>query len=117
MKAIISILALQLCMTAFVTGQMPGMASHSSQSPDDSNAPTPGTNSNVTFTKDVAPILQNHCQVCHPLPHLVLHRFGIEMARYQTGKNVDRSIQHTDPGRQEMQTSPPPRLIQVQRNW
>src|ERR1700730_12757533 len=66
MKPIISILTLQLCMTAFVSGQMPGMTNHPSQTPDDSNASNPATNpSKVTFTKDVAPIVQEHCQACH----------------------------------------------------
>src|ERR1700687_6158010 len=66
MKAIVSILALQFCMTAFVSGQMPGMANHPSQAPDDSNASNPATNtSKVTFTKDVAPIVQQNCQSCH----------------------------------------------------
>ncbi|HMH08853.1 MAG TPA: cytochrome c, partial [Terriglobales bacterium] len=66
MKQLVSILALQLCLTAFVSGQMSGMANRPSQQPDSSNASSPATNSSkVTFTKDVAPIVQQHCQSCH----------------------------------------------------
>src|SRR5881394_1150691 len=66
MRLIVSILALQWCMTAFVFGQMPSMRNHPSPPPDDSTAFSPATNvSNVTFTKDVAPIVQEHCQSCH----------------------------------------------------
>src|SRR5258705_13010561 len=66
MKQLVSMLALQLSLTAFVSGQMPGMANHPSQLPYDSNASSPETNSSkVTFTKDVAPIVQQHCQSCH----------------------------------------------------
>jgi mono/diheme cytochrome c family protein len=66
MRHLVSILALQLCVTAFALGQMPGMANHSSQASDDSNAPGATTNtSRITFTKDVAPIVQQNCQSCH----------------------------------------------------
>src|SRR5882757_3792569 len=66
MKKLASILVLQLCVTAFASGQMPGMASHPSPPPDDSNASSPVSGaSNITFTKDVAPIVQQHCQTCH----------------------------------------------------
>jgi hypothetical protein len=66
MKQLVSILALQLCMTAFALGQMPGMANHASPLPDDSHASSPVTNfPKVSFTKDVAPIVQRHCQTCH----------------------------------------------------
>jgi len=66
MKHVASILALQLCMTTFVFGQMPRMADHPSQPADDSNASSPAANgSTVTFTKDVAPIVQQNCQSCH----------------------------------------------------
>ena len=66
MRKLASILVLQLCVTAFASGQMPGMAGHPSPPPDDSNASSPvsGTSS-VTFTKDVAPIVQQNCQSCH----------------------------------------------------
>ena len=66
MKSTVSILALQLWVATLAWGQMPGMASHPSPAPDDSKAPTSATNrSSVTFTKDVAPIVQAHCQTCH----------------------------------------------------
>src|SRR5215469_2071806 len=66
MKRLVLILALQLCMTAFATGQMPGMASHPDPSADNSNASTTIRSSpKVTFSKDVAHILQQHCQTCH----------------------------------------------------
>ena len=66
MKSIISILALQLCMTASGSGQMPGMANHPSQQPDASNPSNSATNPpKVTFTKDIAPIVQKNCQTCH----------------------------------------------------
>ena len=66
MRKLASILVLQLCVTAFASGQMPGMAGHPSPPPDDSNVSSPvsGTSS-VTFTKDVAPIVQENCQSCH----------------------------------------------------
>src|ERR1700751_1565472 len=66
MKRLASILALQLCMTALAMGQMPGMASHPDSSPDNSSASTTTQSSpKATFSKDVAPILQQHCQTCH----------------------------------------------------
>jgi hypothetical protein len=65
MKRIVSIFALQLCMTTLVSGQMPGMTNHPSQ-PDTSNASNSATKpSKVTFTRDIAPIVQEHCQSCH----------------------------------------------------
>src|SRR5690348_9557302 len=66
MKPIVSMLALQWCMMAFGFGQMPGMTTHPGPPPDESNVSSPATYvSNVTFTKDVAPIVQKHCQSCH----------------------------------------------------
>ena len=66
MKQLVSMLALQLGVTAFAWGQMPGMANHPSQPPDESNVSSPATNSSkLTFTKDIAPIVQQHCQTCH----------------------------------------------------
>jgi hypothetical protein len=71
MKQLVSILTLQLCLTLTVFGQMPGMASHSTPPPasppaDDSNLSSPApSSSHITFTKDVAPIVQEHCQTCH----------------------------------------------------
>jgi hypothetical protein len=60
-----AILALQFCMTALAVGQMPGMGGHSMPAPDPS-APIPVVRpSNVTFTKDIAPIVQENCQTCH----------------------------------------------------
>ncbi|MGA9811269.1 MAG: cytochrome c, partial [Terriglobales bacterium] len=65
MKQLVSILALQLCMTTFAWSQMPGMANHRIQ-PTESSASSPVPSSSaVTFTKDVAPIVQQHCQSCH----------------------------------------------------
>jgi mono/diheme cytochrome c family protein len=59
MKRTLAIGALQLCTAASMLGQMAGMST-----PDP--APIPVTKaSNVTFTKDVAPIVQQHCQTCH----------------------------------------------------
>jgi hypothetical protein len=55
MKRILAISALQLCTTACVLGQMAGMT------PDPGAIPVTRP-SNVTFTKDVAPIVQQHCQ-------------------------------------------------------
>ncbi len=52
--------ALQLCTAASLLGQMAGMPH------PDPSAVIPVTKpSNVTFTKDVAPILQQNCQSCH----------------------------------------------------
>src|ERR1043165_2114474 len=66
MKKVVSVLALQLCVTALAFSQMPEMASHPSTPPDDSNVPSPVSGaSNVTFTKDVAPTVQQNCQSCH----------------------------------------------------
>ncbi len=59
MKRTLAISALQLCTAACVLGQMAGMAS-----PDPGAIPVTKA-SNVTFTKDVAPIVQQHCQGCH----------------------------------------------------
>src|SRR5580765_8358293 len=64
MKQLVSILALRLWITSLVLGQMPGMANHPSQSPANSAIPVTSS-SKVTFTKDVAPIMQQHCQSCH----------------------------------------------------
>jgi hypothetical protein len=65
MKQLVSIFAAQLCVTAFAWGQMPGMANHPIRRID-SSASSPAPNSStVTFTKDVAPIVQQHCQTCH----------------------------------------------------
>jgi hypothetical protein len=44
MKPIVSIFAVQLSMETLVWGQMPGMANHPSQPPDDSNASTSAMN-------------------------------------------------------------------------
>jgi mono/diheme cytochrome c family protein len=53
-------------MTVFAMGQMPGMANHADPSADNSSASTTTSSSpKVTFSKDVAPILQQHCQTCH----------------------------------------------------
>jgi hypothetical protein len=66
MKSVVSILALQLWMATQVWGQMTGMANHPNQQPDDSNASTSATHRpTVTFTRDIAPIVQEHCQTCH----------------------------------------------------
>src|SRR5580704_10531 len=66
MKSVVSILAVQLWMATLVWGQMPGMANHPSQPADDSNASTSAINRpQVTFTKDIAPLVQAHCQTCH----------------------------------------------------
>ncbi len=59
MKRTLAISALQLCTAACMLGQMAGMAS-----PDPGAIPVTKA-SNVTFTKDVAPIVQQHCQSCH----------------------------------------------------
>jgi len=65
MKKLCAIFTLQLCVTAYAAGQMTGMAGHSSPAPDP-KATTPVTKpSDVTFTKDVAPIVQENCQTCH----------------------------------------------------
>ena len=66
MKTVLSILTLQLCITAFAAGQMPGMAHHPTPTPDDPKASVPAAGSStVTFTKDIAPIVQQNCQTCH----------------------------------------------------
>jgi len=59
MKRTLAISALQLCTAACMLGQMAGMAT-----PDPGAIPVTKA-SNVTFTKDVAPIVQQHCQSCH----------------------------------------------------
>src|SRR5271170_4151996 len=62
MKRALAIGALQLSTAACLLAQMAGMASH----PPDPAATIPVTKpSNVTFSKDVAPIVQQHCQSCH----------------------------------------------------
>ena len=62
MKRALAIGALQLSTAACLLGQMAGMASHT----PDPAAKIPVTHpSNVTFSKDVAPIVQQHCQGCH----------------------------------------------------
>jgi hypothetical protein len=61
MKRTLAIFAGQWFTAACLLGQMAGM---STTTP--SAAPLPVTKpSNVTFTKDVAPIVQQHCQGCH----------------------------------------------------
>jgi mono/diheme cytochrome c family protein len=66
MKPKSAILILQLFVGAHALAQMPGMANHSSPPADTSTATTTAANpSNVTFTKDVAPIVQQNCQTCH----------------------------------------------------
>ena len=66
MKELVSILALQFCMTSLALGQMPRMANHSTPAVEDSSSSKSAPNSSrVTFTKDVAPIVQQHCQMCH----------------------------------------------------
>jgi mono/diheme cytochrome c family protein len=59
MKRTLAISALQLCTAVCMLGQMAGMAT-----PDPGAIPVTKA-SNVTFTKDVAPIVQQHCQSCH----------------------------------------------------
>jgi hypothetical protein len=62
MMRTLAIFSLQLSTAVCVFGQMAGMASH----PPDPTAIIPVTKpSNVTFSKDVAPIVQQHCQSCH----------------------------------------------------
>ncbi len=56
-----AILALQLSAAACVLAQMAGMTS----APDAAAAIPVTHSSHVTFAKDVAPILQQHCQSCH----------------------------------------------------
>jgi Copper type II ascorbate-dependent monooxygenase, C-terminal domain len=57
----LAILVAQWLTAACIFGQMTGM-SHSTPNP----GPLPVTKpSNVTFSKDVAPIVQQHCQSCH----------------------------------------------------
>jgi mono/diheme cytochrome c family protein len=66
MKRIFSILALQLFVAACALAQMPGMDHHPSKPSDDATTTTPSANtSNITFTKDIAPIVQQNCQGCH----------------------------------------------------
>ncbi|HTZ56931.1 MAG TPA: cytochrome c [Acidobacteriaceae bacterium] len=61
MKRTLAILSGQLFTAACLMGQMAGM---STATPD--SGPLPVTRpSNVTFSKDVAPIVQQHCQSCH----------------------------------------------------
>ena len=54
-----SIFALQLSIVPCLLGQMAGMAK-----PDSAALPVTKA-SNLTFTRDVAPILQQNCQSCH----------------------------------------------------
>ena len=51
--------ALQLSIAPCLMGQMAGMAK-----PDTAALPVTKA-SNLTFTRDVAPILQQNCQSCH----------------------------------------------------
>jgi hypothetical protein len=59
MKRTLAISAMQLCTAVCMLGQMAGMAT-----PDPGAIPVTKA-SNVTFTKDVAPIVEQHCQSCH----------------------------------------------------
>jgi mono/diheme cytochrome c family protein len=63
LKHVILILSVEVSMTGCMLAQMPGMANHHQQPPKATIAPH--QNSNVTFTKDIAPIVQQHCQSCH----------------------------------------------------
>lgn len=66
LKHVILILSVEVSITGCMLAQMPGMANHHQQPPKATIAPHNGTqNSNVTFTKDIAPIVQQHCQSCH----------------------------------------------------
>ena len=58
-RTALAILALEVCAASCLLGQMAGMAM-----PDASAIPVTRP-SNVTFTRDVAPIVQQHCQGCH----------------------------------------------------
>jgi len=67
MKRILLILAVEVGTAGCLLGQMSGMDPH--PQPGNTKA-APATvqrplNPNVTFTKDVAPIVQEHCQTCH----------------------------------------------------
>jgi mono/diheme cytochrome c family protein len=62
MKRTLAIFALQLCDRGMPVG---ANGRHGDSRPDPA-AKIPVTQpSNVTFTKDVAPIVQQHCQGCH----------------------------------------------------
>ncbi len=61
MKGTFAVALLHLSVATCLLGQMTGMGH-----PPDSAAKIPVTRpSNITFSKDVAPILQQHCQSCH----------------------------------------------------
>jgi len=65
-KRVFLILAVEVSVSGTLLAQMPGMASHHQQPPKPTNPlPQKVLNSNVTFTKDIAPIVQQHCQSCH----------------------------------------------------
>lgn len=66
MKRTFLILMLEVCTAGSLLGQMTGMVHHPSQDPNSAATTHPVTNgSKVTFTRDVAPIMQQHCQTCH----------------------------------------------------
>src|ERR1700735_4486472 len=61
MKRTLPIFAAPWFFAACMFGQMAGMPDHK---PDPNPLPVTKA-SNVTFSKDVAPIVQQHCQSCH----------------------------------------------------
>ena len=76
MKRTLAVFALKVCATSCLLGQMAGMGM-----PDVSAIPVTRP-SNVTFTKDVAPIVQQNCQACHrPGEAAPFSMFTYEQAR------------------------------------
>ena len=64
MKPSFLLFTLGFCATTLLWGQMPGMATHPSPLDNAAASPT-GNLPKVTFTKDIVPIVQEHCQTCH----------------------------------------------------
>jgi mono/diheme cytochrome c family protein len=68
MKRNLLIFAMQAATASCLLAQMSGMSHHPPAAADDKTAAAADQrpiNKHVTYTKDVAPIFQQHCQVCH----------------------------------------------------
>src|SRR5580704_13519267 len=63
MKRTLLILAVEVATAGCLFGQMTGMHHDTATAPVDNTPRTHRTD--LTFTKDVAPIMQQHCESCH----------------------------------------------------
>src|SRR5690349_4377016 len=65
MRVLIEAFAVPVLSATMAIGQMAGMAHHADHAENSAPPPVVTTSSTVTFTKDVAPIVQRRCQECH----------------------------------------------------